>query len=78
MLRHTTFTLWSDMKNYLLEYSRILIRLLEMKETLLKNQERCIYKIAYISVAKCPRVQNFFALMLRPITFIKLSNMQII
>ena len=29
-----------------------------MKEKLLKNQERYIYKIAHISVSKCPRVPN--------------------
>ena len=36
----------------------------------MENQERCFYKIAYITFAKCPRV--FFYLMLS-----KLSNEEV-
>ena len=54
MLRHMNITLKSDMQTILFDFH-------EFNEIIRKNvenQERCIYKIAHITVAKCHRVPN--------------------
>ena len=58
ILRHSTLTLWADMKTNLFEYSCILMKTLEINEILWKKSRGYTCKITHISVDTCPRVPS--------------------
>ena len=50
VLRHSTLTLWADMKTNLFEYSWILMKTLEINEILRKKSKGLTSKITHISL----------------------------
>ena len=61
VLRHSTLTLWADMKTNLFEYSWILMKTLEINEILRKKSKGFNFQNNSYLIDSCPRVPNLIS-----------------